>query len=177
MGYGAATVDWGRGEPEGEDVGSIDAVEFVRERRRSWGVSMYLSFDARWRCDFAFVNLISRTPWESVTLARDGDEDWIVSGRRRRSLHGCVELDIATTPLTNTFAIRRLGLKVGQEAMIKVAWVDVPSLHVVPAEQGYRRIADDRYEFWPLGGRTYRLTVDADDLVVNYEDFAERIAG
>jgi hypothetical protein len=182
LGYGAATVDWGRGEPEGADLGSMDAVEFIQERRRSWGVRIWLSVDEAWRCDFALVNVLSRRPWESLTVERDGDMNWVVNGRRRRSLHGCVELDIAATPLTNTLAIRQLGLKVGEEAMINVAWVDVPSLRVTPVQQGYRRIGPiqgsdgfEAYEFWPVGGRTYRLTVDADALVVEYEDFAQRL--
>ena len=138
---------------------------------------MWLSIDERWRCDFAHVSLISRRPWESLTLERVGHDNWVVNGRRRTSLRGCVELDIAATPLTNTLAIRHLGLEVGHEATIKVAWVDMPSLRVVPVEQGYRRIGRDTFEFWPAGGRTYRLTVDSDALVVHYEDFAERIAG
>jgi uncharacterized protein len=183
-GYGGATVEWGRGTPDGDDQGMIEAVEFVRHGRRSWGLAAYLGLDDRWRCDFAHLNVMTRRPYQSVTIERAGNEAWVVNGRRRRALDGCAELDIAATPLTNTLAIRRLNLDVGREQTVRVAWVDVPSLRIESVEQGYRRIGRvkgsdglEAYEFWPVGGRTYRLSVDADGLVVDYEDFAERIAG
>lgn len=122
---------------------------------------------------------------EPIGRPRDnarGLRGWWVHGRRRRSLDGCVDVDVAATPLTNTLPIRRLGLRVGEEALIRAAWVDVPSLRVSPEEQGYRRVGAiegspglEAWDFWPVGGRTYRLTVDPDGLVVDYQDLAERV--
>ena len=105
---------------------------------------------------------------------------WSVDGASRPDLDGCVDVDIAATPLTNTFPIRRLAhLAVGEQAMSGVAWVDVPALGVIRVDQTYERLADrDGLARWrysdPLHG-AFVLTVDAEGLVVDYEGFARRI--
>ena len=61
------------------------------------------------------------------------------------------DVDIAATPFTNTFVIRRLGLSVGKTVEIPAAWVGVPDLEVEAVEQTYVRLQPragvDRYEF------------------------------
>lgn len=178
-GHCVATLDR---HGEAEHGVDIDADELVSEPRRTYALRMSLSLDAAWRSTFAYVHVLGSRPYLSMTMERSGEDAWIVNGRRRPRLDGCLELDIAASPLTNTMAIRRLGLGVGEEAVIRVAWIDVPSLQVTPEEQGYRRIGPvegsedlEAYEFWPVGGRTYRLSVDTDGLVVDYQDLAERI--
>jgi len=158
-----------------DDGWALDAHEIVTGRA-PYAIYYGIDLTEDWRTDYVSLGITRRATSYGTSIEVDPDRAaWWISGRRRRALDGCVDVDIAATPATNTISIRRLGLKVGQEAVIKVAWVDVPSLRVVPAEQGYRRIGRETYEFWPVGGRTYRLTVDADGLVVDYEHFAERI--
>jgi uncharacterized protein len=149
---------------------------------RAYGVYFGVSVDETWRTRHVTLGVTSRPVSIGTTLeVRDGS--WWVHGRRRRTLDGCLDVDVAAAPLTNTLPIRRLGLRVGEEALIRVAWVDVPSLRVTPEEQGYRRVGRvdgssdlEAWDFWPVGGPTYRLTVDDDGLVVDYENLAERIA-
>jgi uncharacterized protein len=150
---------------------------------RAYGVYFGVSLDEAWRTRHVMLGVTSRRLSVGTTLEVDEDGTWWVHGRRRRSLDGCLDVDVAATPLTNTLPIRRLGLRVGEEALIRVAWVDVPSLRVTPEEQGYRRVGRvdgssdlEAWDFWPVGGRSYRLTVDPDGLVVDYQDLAERIA-
>ena len=105
---------------------------------------------------------------------------WTVDGAARPDLDGCVDVDIAATPLTNTFPIRRLAhLEVGEQATSGVAWVDVPALGVTCVQQTYERLDDeDGLARWrysdPLHG-AFVLSVDTDGLVVDYEGFARRI--
>jgi uncharacterized protein len=105
---------------------------------------------------------------------------WTVDGALRPDLEGCLDVDIAATPLTNTFPIRRLaGLGVGESAASGVAWVDVPALGVARVDQTYERLADRggvacwRYRD-PAHG-AFVLTVDDEGLVLDYEGFASRI--
>ena len=108
------------------------------------------------------------------------DGRWTVDGRPRPDLDGCVDVDIAATPLTNAFPIRRLAhLPVGEPVTSGVAWVDVPALAVTRVEQTYVRLGDrDGRDCWrysdPLHG-AFVLTVDDEGLVVDYEGFARRI--
>lgn len=108
------------------------------------------------------------------------DGQWTVDGTPRPDLDGCVVVDVAATPLTNTFPIRRLAhLTIGEPVTSAVAWVDVPALGVTRVDQTYERL-DDRagVACWRYSDPTHGafvLTVDAEGLVVDYEGFASRI--
>jgi uncharacterized protein len=87
---------------------------------------------------------------------------WTVDGALRPDLEGCLDVDIAATPLTNTFPIRRLA-----------------GLGVARVDQTYERLADrDGVACWryrdPAHG-AFVLTVDDEGLVLDYEGFASRI--
>ena len=91
-----------------------------------------------------------------------------------------MDVDIAATPLTNTFPIRRLAhLTVGERAASGVAWVDVPALGVTRVDQTYERLGDQdgrarwRYSDPVHGG--LEPTVDTEGLVVDYERFARPV--
>lgn len=114
-------------------------------------------------------------------LDSDGHH-WLVDGRPRPDLDGCLDVDVAATPLTNTFPIRRLGeLPVGASVQLAVAWVDVPELGVTRVEQTYERLADEggrrRWRYSDRAHGAFTLTVDDDGIVVDYEGFARRIDG
>ena len=108
------------------------------------------------------------------------DGRWTVDGATRPDLDNYINVNIATTPLTNTFPIHRLAhLEVGEQATSGVAWVDVPALGVTCVQQTYERLDDeDGLARWrysdPLHG-AFVLSVDTDGLVVDYEGFARRI--
>jgi hypothetical protein len=67
------------------------------------------------------------------------------SGKERPpEFKDCVDVDLSFTPATNTLPIRRLGLEVGEEAEIAVAWLPGPSSGSSgpsSATPGSRRIA------------------------------------
>src|SRR5829696_715985 len=117
---------------------------------------------------------------ESRRVLEAVDGRWTVDGAPRPDLDGCVDVDIAATPLTNTFPIRRLAhLAVGERATSGVGWVDVPALRVTRVDQTCERLGDQRgLARWrysdPLHGAV-ELTVDTEGLVVDYEGFARRI--
>jgi hypothetical protein len=114
-----------------------------------------------------------------LSMRRAPKGQWWVDGKRRPDLDPCLDMDVAATPLTNTPALRRLELDVGQSADITVAWVDVPSLAVSTEPQGYHRLPDGPdhrcYRFRATGIDGLVLTTDPDDLVRDYEAFAERV--
>jgi hypothetical protein len=92
-------------------------------------------------------------------------------------LYGAYDVDLGGSPLTNTLPIRRLDLahaEIGAAHRLSVAWVLLPSLEVIQADQIYT----------PLGGGQVRyasetfsadLTVDDDGFVIDYPGLAKRI--
>jgi hypothetical protein len=111
----------------------------------------------------------------SLSLRGDGNGRWSsADGAARPDLDGCIDVDISTTPLTNTLPIRRLALAVGDGAEIKAAYVDVPSLSVRPAEQRYSRLDDSTYRY-SSGSFVADVSVDSDGVVTAYHGLWSRL--
>ena len=87
----------------------------------------------------------------------------------------CIDVDLSFTPATNTLPIRRLGLDIGEEAEIHVAWLVWPELTVQRVLQRYTRIAEDRYRYTQDEFEA-ELTVDRQGLVLEYEGLWRAIA-
>lgn len=115
--------------------------------------------------------------YNEIELSCDADGTWSDRSGERPDLHGCVDVDIATSPLTNTLPIRRLGLAVGHRADLRVVYVNVPSLQVTSQNQHYTALWREssrggyRYE-----SGTFRadLTVDGYALVTDYPELWKR---
>jgi hypothetical protein len=130
--------------------------------------------DSRWRVRRVEVSFVDGG--RGLSLTADGEGRWFdESGAALPALDGCVDVDITATPLTNTLPIRRLALKQGESADIKVAYVTIPELRVTPDEQRYTCLETDaaggRYRFEQVGsGFTAILQVDAEGLVEDYPE-------
>jgi uncharacterized protein len=128
--------------------------------------------DGRWRVRETVVDLFDGT--EPLRLEADGDGRWAVAGEPLPSLEGCLDVDILTTPFTNTLPIRRLELAVGESADIDLAYVDVPGLEVSRERQRYTRLDQVTYRF-EAGEFAADLLVDGDGLVVEYPGLFVRL--
>ena len=139
-----------------------------------------VGLDEGWATREVEVRSVTVAGERVLRLAADDERRWIVDGESRPDLDGCVDVDVAATPLTNTFPVRRLaGLAVGESATSPVAWIAVPALQVTRVDQTYERLPDvDGVAAWrysdPDHG-AFVITVDADGLVIDYEGFARRV--
>jgi len=97
------------------------------------------------------------------------------SAERPAEYRDCVDVDLSFTPATNTLPIRRLGLDVGEEAEIHVAWLVWPELTVRRVLQRYARLAKDLYHYTQNDFEA-DLTVDEHGLVLEYEGLWRAIA-
>ena len=140
-----------------------------------------VELDEGWHTREVVAGAVDGAGERTLALSADDRCRWTVDGTHRPDLDGCLDVDVAATPLTNTFPIRRLGaLAPGDRATLSVAWVEVPDLHVVRVEQTYRRLPDSdglpTWEYQDPQHGPFVLTVDADGLAVSYEGFARRVA-
>jgi hypothetical protein len=67
---------------------------------------------------------------------------WTVDGRARADLEGCIDIDIMASPITNTLPVRRLTWRTGEARQLKMAYIRVPDLEVMPLLQRYTRLDD-----------------------------------
>ncbi|TDQ52953.1 putative glycolipid-binding domain-containing protein [Actinorugispora endophytica] len=156
----------------------LEAGEVVVDERERYSCRFTVDTDLAWATRRARVDTIDAGGTRVLELVRAAGQ-WTVNGERAPELEGCVDVDVAAAPLTNTLPIRRLGLAPGQYRDIHVAWVDVPALKVRRMKQRYTRLTPsgglDRYEYRDPGFGAFDLTVDRDGLVIDYEHLARRI--
>jgi hypothetical protein len=152
------------GAASGITVGTADGAGF--------GARWEVRFDADWITRQVMVIVGDQI----LDLSHQGEGAWYEDSQPRDDLVGLWDVDIGCTPFTNTLAIRRLALAVGQPADINVCFVSVPDLTATVAKQRYTRLAPARYRFAALF-RDFEtdLWVDEDGLVQSYERMFERI--
>ena len=130
---------------------------------------------AEWRTRRVEVRALSNGG-ETTRVLDAVDGRWSIDGAPAAHLDGCIDVDIAATPLTNTYPIRRFAsLPVGESRTTPIAWVDVPSLQVHRVEQTYERLGPLRWRYSDPQHGAFLLDVDEDGVVERYEGFAVRI--
>jgi len=147
-------------------IGSNEAVHF--------GLRYRLLIDAGWHIRDA---LLETGAGARVRLDSDGRGHWRRDGCDCASLDGCIDIDVEATPFTNTLPIRRLGLTTGEGRVVRLAYVLIPSLEVVPRSQRYTAVDAARlYRFESLERSfTADLPLDEDGLVGDYPGLFRRV--
>jgi hypothetical protein len=123
-----------------------------------------------------------------LTLNRAGDGYWLLDtggggGGSRVSLGGATDVDLAFSPMFNTFPIRRLGLhREAGEHTLPMVFVSLPELRVEAVEQTYRTVSvlDGPEGHAVIEFRwadfVAELVVDADGAVISYPGVASRVS-
>ena len=130
--------------------------------------------DSAWRTRAIAID-VRRPDGERSRRFTVEDGRWSLDGTEIDAVRGCIDVDLAWTPSTNTLPIRRLELAVGQSQAVTAAWVRFPDLTVEPLPQEYLRLAERRYRYSSAGGRfVAELEVDEHGLVTTYGDIWAR---
>jgi hypothetical protein len=94
---------------------------------------------------------------------------WKCNGRSIDAVEGCVDIDLAFSPATNTLPINRLKLSDGECAKLSSAWLTFPEFDLTRLDQVYRRSGPGTYSYSaPSLGFTADLTVNEFGLVTDY---------
>ncbi|MGC9370672.1 MAG: putative glycolipid-binding domain-containing protein [Paracoccaceae bacterium] len=139
-----------------------------------YGLRYRLKIDPQWRVREV---LAERVGGPRLHILSDGKGAWTqTDGRALPRLDGCIDVDIAATPFTNTLPIRRLALQEGQAQEVRVAYVPLPDLELSAADQRYTRIGDTRYLYEAVAsGFAAELEVDEEGIVHDYPDLFRRL--
>jgi hypothetical protein len=132
--------------------------------------------DAAWATTSVTVEARREAKLETLTLHTDGEHRWWEDNEQIANVRGCVDVDLGFTPATNTIAIRRLSLGVGEGASVTAAWVGPDRLVVRPLTQRYARVSATTYDYESRSGFTTRLTVDDAGLVTEYPPLWTRVS-
>lgn len=155
----------------------LDSLAVLVLDERPVRVSCRLTCDAEWRVRRLVVK-VSGAVTSRLSLQSDGEGEWIddVRGRPLPELHGCIDVDLSSTPLTNTLPIRRLGLAVGAARDLMVVYIKVPDLTVSAVAQRYTRTSGSAYRY-ESGSFRADLPTDEHGLVLDYPGEWRRIPG
>ena len=97
------------------------------------GLHYKVRCDAKWRTRYAWLKIVGGGELE---LHGDGAGHWHDGhGLALSAIEGCIDIDIAATPFTNTLPIRCLQLAEGERQPISVAYISTPDLQVTRVEQ------------------------------------------
>jgi hypothetical protein len=128
--------------------------------------------DSAWRTLWARVNGWIGRSQVNQRVARNLAGEWRQNGLVCPAVEGCVDVDLAFTPITNLLPIRRLELSIGASAPVRAAWLRFPDFELVPLEQVYTRTSENQYRYESAGGRFRAdLDVDAQGVVMRYGSF------
>jgi hypothetical protein len=130
----------------------------------------------------ARVRVESRWDGGAATLdLRHGDDGWTVNGERRADLDVALDCDLAGCPLTNTMPVLRHDLlhQAGDQRFL-MAFIEIPSLGVVPSRQRYTHLATASGEQGAIvryrsGSFESDLSFDADGFVIDYPQLGRRV--
>jgi uncharacterized protein len=159
-----------------DDTGPIGE----QDAPQPWSTRFSVVVDTRWQTRSCFVEVLGGDGLDRVTLTADALGHWTLDGRDWDELEGCLDVDVSISPLTNTLVVRRLGLEVGEERSIDVAWLDVPSLAVARVTQTYRREPDGphglQYVYADPTYGSFAFGTDPFGVVREYQGLFARVA-
>jgi hypothetical protein len=136
---------------------------------RTYGVRYTIDCDETWTV-MSFS--IDTTDGQRLSLASDGKGHWRdADGTALPAFDGCIDIDLAGTPFTNTLPIRRLGLK-PENGIAKLTMLYVPfdTFEPFPDGQNYACLEEERLYRYEAEDRSFtaELPVDEDGLVMDY---------
>ena len=145
----------------------------------AWVVTYEVDLDETWKTVRAAVTTRIGAGSTQHVVESDGQGHWRVDGEPSPGLDGCLDVDLESSAMTNSFPVHRLSLAVGHRAEVPAAYVQLTG-DVEPLHQRYQR-REDR------GGRlTYdyaapafefesQLVYDRSGLVLEYPGIATRV--
>lgn len=125
--------------------------------------------DEKWNTLRARVSGWVGSATVEIEIEVNPDHRWRLNGIEHPGVAGCTDLDLNFSPSTNLLPIRRLNLRVGQQAEVKAAWLRFPGFELEPLDQIYRRVDESTYRYESGGGKFVAdLKVDSVGFVTDY---------
>ncbi len=134
--------------------------------------------------DYVTAHMVVESRWSDGTASLDlrrNARGWTVNGDPRPDLASALDCDLAACPVTNTMPVLRHDL-VNQAGDVDflMAFIEIPSLRVVPSRQRYTHLASSdaaggivKYR---AGSFESDLVFDAEGFVIDYPKLGRRLA-
>ena len=141
-----------------------------------YGVHYTIAIDLSWRVT-SFD--IQTTDGRGLALVSPSEGSWRTpSGEPQPQFDGCIDIDLAGTPFTNTLPIRRLNLaRASGTARLTMLYIPFDSFEPIRDGQHYTCLEDGRRYLYAAEDRTFtaELPVDEDGIVLDYPTLFTRL--
>jgi hypothetical protein len=140
-------------------------------------VEYHIKTNGYWQTVLLEINSRVSNQVQTIKLEGDGKGNWICNGKEAAQFKGCIDIDIAVTPFTNTLPIRRLKFQQGQPHQIQVIYCDLLHQVVKPVSQKYTRLSQNEYHYGNIPN-DFQATIQVDEegFVVDYPGLFVRTA-
>ncbi|WP_182087127.1 putative glycolipid-binding domain-containing protein [Aureimonas sp. ME7] len=140
----------------------------------AYGIFYEIHLDAGWRVE-RFE--ISTARGQRLALTQEATGRWTdESGAHRTALDGCIDIDLAGTPFTNTLPIRRLAGRLSQPADLRMLYVRFDTFEPLVDEQRYTELSPTLFRYEAMDRSfSVELPVDEDGLVIDYPTLFKRV--
>jgi len=141
---------------------------------RPYGVRYEIRLDADWRTS-SF--LVDAAHGERLELASPAPGLWLApDGTSRDDLAGCIDIDLAGTPFTNTLPIRRLADALAAPADLRMLYVPFDTFEPFPDGQRYTMLTPRLFRYEACD-RSFEaeLPLDEDGIVTDYPTLFRRL--
>lgn len=165
------------------DTSGTDACRFVPQDDL-WTIEGRATFDHEGKVACLFYAVICASDWTtrkatvrgwvgrrsvSFDIQRDPIGDWILNGQAVPDAGDLLDIDLGFTPASNTNAIRRIALSIGEKTETTALWLDTEDWTLKRLVQTYHRTSDTTYEYSsPQHGYHAKLTTNDFGVVQSY---------
>lgn len=130
----------------------------------------------RWEPKAAEISVRTPSKHRRLAIRVERGHEWVFRDFRDPTLRGCTDLDLSTTPSTNTLALKRLALPVGGSAEILAVWITFPDMEPHPIPQRYTRLGERHYLYEaPHNNFVGEFDVDEAGFVTEYPTSFDRL--
>jgi hypothetical protein len=178
------TVFWQRLDRPGSEYMSLwkhqqgwelsGRLHIVLDSQPRW-INYQIFCDVSWRT--SSVDLLFsegfRVPNIRIWVSEHGR--WLAEFKEFPELQGCTDFELVVSPATNTLAIRRLGLEIGESQEVCTALMRFPDLELQAVRERYTRIDQQIYHY---ENDKFAVDIEVDELglVVAYPEAWQRMA-
>jgi uncharacterized protein len=155
---------------------SADSVVVGDRGGTPYGARYHIECDPQWRVRSFWIET---TTGRRLAMASDGRGYWTAEdGSPRPAFDGCIDIDLAGSPFTNTLPLRRLGLAPADgTAKLQMLYIPFDSFQPLRDGQHYTCLQEGRLYRYEAEDRSFAadLPVDEDGLVTDYPTLFARI--
>ena len=140
-------------------------------------VEYQIKTNKNWETIFFDLQYQHSNEKEHLRFESDGKGNWVTNGNEANQFKGCIDIDIPSTPFTNTLPINRLKLTQDEEQEIQVIYLDILKQQIKPVQQKYIRLSNTEYYYENVPNDfEAKIVVDEFGLVVDYPSLFVRTA-